>query len=483
MKIELMEKINNDFPTLYFMHKQSENKHLPEKVAQKVKKLIEANRFKDKSGTATCFDIDDFSYIIVVLDEAEKVEDHDFRLAIFNALQLAQSNNFKNLNIVSPDFNSSSMTIKKIATMIYIALYQYDEFKTDKDSKEAKLENFTIITDHNGLAQQNALAEAKILGKSSTISRRLVDAPPNVLNAKELAKRVEKLGKEVGFDVEVFKEEKIRKFGMGAYLAVAQGSANRPRLIVMRYFGNKDSKDVLGFVGKGLTYDSGGYNLKPATGLLTMKSDMGGAAAVIGAMHAIAKSKLEVNVVAVVAACENAISSTSYRPDDILTTMAGKTILCENTDAEGRFTLIDAITYIQRKEKATKIVDMATLTGAAIVCLGNAAAVTVSNNDDFYNSYQKAAEAADEKIWRMPIFKEYKEQLKSKVADYTNTPGNPGSVTAGMLLQEFVEEEKPWIHVDIAPVAFQTKKVGYYNEGASGYGAISLFELAKSEQK
>ncbi len=370
--------------------------------------------------------------------------------------------------------------MRKLVEGLYIALYRFDDYKS---TKKNSVENIYMLAN----ADDNIIAgfeEGAALGKATCIAKQLVNEPANVMLPERIADEAVKVGKEYGFDVTVYEKDEIEKIHMPAYLEVAKASDNEPRLIVMEYKGNPDNADkVLGLVGKGLSFDTGGYSLKPPTGMLSMKTDMGGSAAVIGAMAAIAAQQLTINVTAVVASCENMVSGKGYRPGDIINSRGGKTIFVKSTDAEGRFTLIDAITYIQRKENVTKIVDMATLTGAAIVCLGNAAAVTVSNNDDFYNSYQKAAVAADEKIWRMPIFKEYKEQLKSKVADYTNTPGNPGSVTAGMLLQEFVEEEKPWIHVDIAPVAFHTKKVGYYSEGASGYGAISLFELAKSEQK
>ncbi len=480
MKIELMQEMNNDFPRLYFMHKQVENNQLPEKLQIKINTLVEQNRFDQKLGSVVLVELEEFTYIVVGLGIKSELDDHDFRMALYKGLVFAKENKFRNLNIVAPELDSPSLTIKKIAIMIELSLYEFDQYRTLE--KAERMENVYIVSSNLTIAQRNALEEGILLAESNTIARDLVNQPPNILNAKELSKSAARVGKAAGFDVEIFKEDKISKFGMGAYLAVAAGSANRPRLIVMRYFGNKESKEILGFVGKGLTYDSGGYNLKSAEGLLTMKSDMGGAAAVIGAMNAIAKAKLEVNVIAVVAACENAISSTSYRPDDILTTMSGKTVLCENTDAEGRFTLIDAITYIQRKEKVTKIIDLATLTGAAIRTLGTVAALTASNNDQFYSLYQAAAKDADERVWRMPLFKEYKEQLKCDIADYTHIGGNPGAIVAATFLENFVEDNRPWIHVDIAPVAYNSKKNSYYGAGASGFGAISLYELAKSEQ-
>jgi leucyl aminopeptidase len=303
------------------------------------------------------------------------------------------------------------------------------------------------------------------------------------MNPTVLANRVEALGKEKGFEVEVFDQKKIEAMGMEAYMSVAKASAEPPKFIVMRYRGDKtEGAKTLGLVGKGLTYDSGGLSIKPTSSMLTMKSDMGGAAAVIGAMGAIAENKLEANVVAVVAACENMIAGNSYRPGDIIGSMGGKTIFIGNTDAEGRLTLIDAMHYIVTEEKVDAVVDIATLTGAALHCLGDVATVSISRDDSFYQLVDQSFNKAGEKIWRMPIFDEYKELIKHEEADLTNTAGRPGTITAGLFIGEFTGD-LPWVHLDIAGTSWASKAKHYISKGGTGVGARSLYYLAKAYGK
>lgn len=289
------------------------------------------------------------------------------------------------------------------------------------------------------------------------------------------------LGKEKGFDTEIYELEKIQELKMEAYLAVAKGSGEPPKFIIMRYTGNPGG-ETLGFVGKGLTYDSGGLSIKSTNSMVNMKSDMGGAASVIGAMAAIGENKLKVNVTAVVAACENMISGDSYKPGDILGSMGGKTIFIGNTDAEGRLTLIDAMHYIVNHEKVDKVVDIATLTGAAIHCLGHAATVGIGNNDEFFDLIDKSFNKAGENIWRMPIFEEYKELIKHSEADLTNVAGSPGTITAGMFIGEFVGD-LPWVHLDIAGTSMAKKEKEYISKGGTGVGVRPLYYLAKEMAK
>jgi len=270
---------------------------------------------------------------------------------------------------------------------------------------------------------------------------------------------------------------------MESFLSVGKGSSNEPKLIVMRYMGDTDNKEnILGLVGKGLTFDAGGYCLKTAGSMWTMKSDMGGAGAVIGAMSTIARKGLKKNIVAVVAACENLISGDAYRPGDIINTMNGKTIEIINTDAEGRLTLVDAVTYIIRKENVTKVVDIATLTGAVGGAIGSAATGVVTNDDEFYSLLEEASLHCDERVWRFPTFDEYKEKIKTGNADLVNSTGpvGAGAITAGLFIGEFVED-KPWLHLDIAATAFtsQTPNREYFSKGATGVGARLLYEIAK----
>jgi len=358
-----------------------------------------------------------------------------------------------------------------------MANYEFNTYKTD--AKPSTVESVALF----GLAlDEEAFNEGLLMGDANVFSRTLTNMPANIMTPAKLAELAEKRCTEAGVEVEIFDEKAIEKFGMHAYMAVANASANPPRLIVMRHRGNPESEDVIAYVGKGLTYDSGGLSIKPTASMINMKDDMGGASAVISAISTIAKLGLKINVTAVVAACENMISGTSYKPGDIISSMGGKSIYIGNTDAEGRLTLVDAVTYALEHEKATKVIDIATLTGAALHCLGNDAAPVVSNNDDFYNLVDKAFAKVDEKVWRMPIFDEYKALVKHDQADLTNSAGSPGTITAGIFIGEFVKDV-PWVHIDIAGTAYREKAEGVYSKGGTGSGALPLVMLAKKMAK
>ncbi len=244
--------------------------------------------------------------------------------------------------------------------------------------------------------------------------------------------------------------------------------------------GGNPSDEIIGLVGKGLTYDTGGLSLKPSTSMDTMKSDMGGAATVIGAMAAIAKCGIKKNVIAVIAACENSIGGNAYRPGDIIGSMAGKTIEVLNTDAEGRLTLVDAVHYIINNEKVSNVIDVATLTGAALVALGTTTTAALSNNEELYNKIDIAAKLSDERLWRLPNFPEYGKLIESKIADLKNTGGRyAGTITAGMFIEKFVGDT-PWIHLDIAGSSWADAPYDFYTLGGTGQMVKTLFNFVKN---
>lgn len=319
--------------------------------------------------------------------------------------------------------------------------------------------------------------ESQKVAKGVMIARDLTNEPSNLLYPKTLARRVQQLGEEAGFEVEIMDQDQIKDLGMEAFLAVGGSSERQPRLIVMRHRGAADTEPVLGLVGKGLTYDTGGYSLKPTDSMKTMHSDMGGAAAVIGAMYAISSNQVKKNVIAVVAACENVISAGSYKPGDIIGSMAGKTIEIGNTDAEGRLTLADAVTYIIEKEKVDEVIDVATLTGAALVALGTTTTAVITNNQAFYERLEKASEKTGERFWQLPNHKEYAKLNKSEVADLKNIGGrHAGTITAGLFVGEFVQD-KPWLHLDIAGTAWADAASGYFGKGGTGVPVRTLYTL------
>ncbi len=454
---------------------------LPKKLMDEIKTLEDRETFKLTTFGMRKFHLEEKPYYICTMGKTkEEATFDDLRFLLHKLFVQVKKERYENIAVKLEPYglckHKSYQILSELATL---SQYKFDWFKSDK--KENKFEELIIIDEESDYKEH--VEEGILLAEAQKSSRYLVDEPANIMTPTLLAKKAKEYGDKYGFEVDIFEESDVKKLGMKAYLAVSQGSKkNSLRLIVMRYRGAGKNDPIYGLVGKGLCYDSGGYSLKPTTGMVTMKLDMGGSAAVIGGMQAIAAAKLKVNVTAVVAACQNLIGPDAYYPGDIIDTMNGKTVFVGNTDAEGRLTLIDAITYIIKKENASTIVDFATLTGAAVAAFGNACAATLSNNDEFYKEYEKAAENAGEKIWRLPIFKEYKELIKHKEADLTNSAGSPGTITAGMFLGEFVED-KPWVHVDIAPIAFMSKPLGYYDEGATGYGAKTCYELMKARQK
>ncbi|MDI0265629.1 leucyl aminopeptidase [Clostridioides difficile] len=379
------------------------------------------------------------------------------------------------INILNLDL--SSREIGAFTEGVLLGDYKFNKYKSkNNDFEKKEIDNIIIFTEKEVECQ---IEKAKILANSNIIARNLVNEPSNIIYPETLAIETVRLGAEFGFNVEVYEEEKIRALGMEAFFAVSRGSINKPRFIVMRYFGDKESKDILGLVGKGLTYDTGGYSLKSNASMLDMKTDMAGAASVIGAMCAISQNKLKRNVIAVVAACENALSGGSYKPGDIINSMAKKTIEVLNTDAEGRLTLADAIYYIINNEKVTKVVDVATLTGAALTLLGNVATPVVTNNDEFYCKLEKASALSGERVWKMPIYDEFRDMIKGEEADLKNTGGkNAGCITAGAFIGEFVGAT-PWIHMDIAGTSTSSKSIGYKAKGATGEPVRTLYYLAE----
>lgn len=355
-----------------------------------------------------------------------------------------------------------------------LGAYEFTKYKSDEKATD---ENIIKIYTEN--EYKECYKKAKILAQSTIVARDLVNEPANVIYPDTLAKQVKELGEKFGFEVEVYEEDKIKSLGMDAFLSVAKGSVNKPRFIVMRYVGDSESNQILGLVGKGLTYDSGGYSIKTTSSMVNMKTDMAGAASVIGCMCAISRDKINKNVVAVVAACENTISNDSYKPGDIISSMANKSIEVVNTDAEGRLTLADAIYYIINVEKVTKVVDIATLTGAALHVLGSVATPVITNNDEFYKELEISANESGEKIWRLPIFDEFKKMIKGSEADLKNSGGREaGCITAGLFVGEFVGDT-PWIHMDIAGTSLCNKINGYKYKGATGEGVRTLYYLAK----
>lgn len=422
--------------------------------------------------------------IFIGLGKENELTSETIRIALSKAIKKSRELKAKKLYVSFIDSEKLCFgaIVKSMVEGLSFGDYKFDKYKSDKKEKT----NFDVcigdIDDKRFTEAEEYINEANTLAEITLLARDLVNEPANVLYPESLAAAVEGYGKKYEFQVEVFDELKIDELDMKAFLAVTQGSDSAPRFIVMRYFGDQNNKsEILGLVGKGLTYDTGGYSLKSNEGMVTMKSDMGGAAAVIGAISAIAKRKLKINVVAVVAACENILSSTAYKPGDIIGSMAGKTIEVLNTDAEGRLTLVDAVHYIITKENASKVIDVATLTGAVLTALGTTTTAAITNNEEFYKDLENASKESDEKVWMLPAFDDYKRLIESDIADLKNIGGKlAGTITAGLFIREFAQD-KPWIHLDIAGTAWTDNERNYYSKGGTGVGVRTLYYLAKNK--
>jgi leucyl aminopeptidase len=312
-----------------------------------------------------------------------------------------------------------------------------------------------------------------------SLARDLVNEPPNVLVPREFARRTKALAK-LGVKVDVLGEAQMKKLGFGALLGVGQGSDQESQLVMMQWNGARSKKAApVAFVGKGVCFDSGGLSLKPAASMMGMKGDMGGAAAVVGTMHALAARKAKVNAVGVIGLVENMPSAQAQRPDDVVTSLSGQTVEVLNTDAEGRLVLADALTYTQQRFKPRFVIDLATLTGAVMVALGGEHAGLFSNDDRLADQIAQAGREEGEPVWRLPLGTDYDKLLKSKIADMKNTGGpRAGSITAAQFLQRFVEDKTSWAHLDIAGVAWQDgEKKSLIPSWGTGWGVRILNRL------
>lgn len=420
--------------------------------------------------------------LLLGLGEEDKLTLDSLRKAFFNAGKELMKFKIESTDIDIPEFKNICYLdgIQAVAEGLLQSEYSFEKYLSEKKIiPSIKEVNLNVIEGKEEKSVE-AIKEVENIVDGVFLARDLVNEPAITMTPKLLASNAKKELEELGVKVEIYGKEKIEELGMKAFLAVSQGSSQEPQLIVMDYKGNPESSEKLALVGKGLTFDSGGYCLKPANGMETMFSDMAGAASVIGAMKAIAKSEVKKNVVAVVAACENLISGAAYKPGDIIESMAGKTIEVLNTDAEGRLTLADALWYAVKNLNASKVVDVATLTGACVVALGNVNTGAITNNESFMNEVKKASELAGEPVWELPNNDEYRDLIKGTFADLKNTGGRgAGAITAGLFLEEFVDNI-PWVHLDIAGTSYLSKKQGYLPKGATGIPVKTLYYLAKN---
>jgi leucyl aminopeptidase len=397
-----------------------------------------------------------------------------------------RSKGAEKIAVVLPDMKNAALFAQTLAEGLILGAYTFTKYQTvDVSKKEIKTVSF--FAKHAEIAEiKDAITKAEVITRSVMIARDMVNEPGNefvpadmVAVAKDMAKESKKLSCKV-YDVAA-----MEKMGMGGILAVGKGSINEPKLIVLSYKGRTEDKVDLALVGKGVTFDTGGISLKSDNHMDEMKGDMAGAASVLAAVQAVAALGLKVNVTAVVGAVENMPGGKAYKPGDIIKSYNGKTIEVISADAEGRVTLADTVSFAYRGIKADRIIDVATLTGACVVALGHVCSASYTNNQKFMDLYKKASDAVDEKTWQMPMFEEYRELNKSKVADVMNIGGgrDAGSITAAYFIYEFTDKN-PWIHLDIAGVEMVNKTEGFNVYGGTGTPVrtfVALSELLANE--
>ncbi|MBR0796674.1 leucyl aminopeptidase [Bradyrhizobium jicamae] len=451
-------------------------------AAETIKRAAAANQFKGKSGSALDILAPDGvktdRLIVIGIGKASDLKQNDFLK--FGGIAAGKLNGGSHALTVIAELPDAAMTADQaagIATGLRLRAYKFDRYKTrKKDGENGAVRADVSIAVEDVAAAKKAFAPGACIVDGVNLARELVNEPPNVLYPEEFARRAGQLRK-LGVTVEVLDVKAMTKLGMGALLGVAQGSVRPGRTVIMRWNGGKKSEAPVAFVGKGVCFDTGGISIKGAGGMEDMKGDMGGAACVVGLMHALAARKARVNAVGAIGLVENMPDGNAQRPGDIVTSMSGQTIEIINTDAEGRLVLADVLWYVAKKCKPKFMVDLATLTGAIMVALGTDHAGMFSNNDELAGRLTKVGLETGERVWRMPLGPEYDKQIDSQFADMKNTGGrNGGSITAAQFLQRFVDGT-PWAHLDIAGTAMGAPKTEINQSWGSGYGVRLLDRL------
>jgi len=451
-------------------------------VANLVKRAAATNQFKGKKGaTLDILEPEGIKIqrlIVIGTGKPTELKERDF-LKFGGVLAGKLNSGSEAVTVMAelPDGAMEPAQAAAVASGVRLRAYRFDRYKTKKKDGEytGLRAQISLAVDHVAAARKMS-AGAGHLVDGVVLARELVNEPPNVLYPEEFARRAGQLRK-LGVIVEVLDVKAMTKLGMGALLGVAQGSARPGRTVIMRWNGGKSGEQPVAFIGKGVCFDTGGISIKGAASMEDMKGDMGGAACVVGLMHALAARKARANVVGAIGLVENMPDGNAQRPGDIVTSMSGQTIEIINTDAEGRLVLADVLWYVAQKFKPKFMVDLATLTGAIMVALGTEHAGLFCNNDELADRLLKAGQDTGERLWRMPLAPEYDKQIDSQFADMKNTGGrHGGSITAAQFLQRFVDNT-PWAHLDIAGTAMGAPKTEINQSWGSGFGVRLLERL------
>jgi leucyl aminopeptidase len=467
---------------------------LDEKLGGKIARIIESGEVQGKFREFTILHTEGIGPKRILMMGLGKRKDFSLdriRSIAANSSRYARRIQAKEMAIhdfASCDVNPAD-SAEAIMEGVLLGMYRFDKYKSKKKNPSKLLEFVTVIASNEETvaALQAGAHKGKHLAECANYVRDLVNEPANYMTPTIFAERAQTLAQKAGIAIKVLDQAELEAEGMGAFLAVAKGSDEPPKMVVMEYNGKPGAKKI-GIVGKGVTFDSGGYDIKPSSGMLRMYGDMAGAAATLGAIHAIALEKLPINVVAVMPLTENLVNGKAFKPSDILTSMSGKTIEVLNTDAEGRLLLCDALTYTQKHHKPDVLVDIATLTGAAIIALGRTVSAVLTNDDNLYTRLYNAGEYCGERVWQLPLYDEFRSQLVSDVADIESVGGrSAGTITAAVFLKEFVDEGQSWAHIDIAGTSLMEEEIARYvknpylpKEGGTGTGTRLLYHFVES---
>lgn len=458
---------------------------LDAKLGGGLAKLVDRAEFKGKKDQVLDFPslgkLPASRIILFGLGAKDEMTDADLRMCAAKVARQANDGKNSSLTLAYPE-GVAGPQLRFVAEGVVLGSYKFSKYLTGDRRPKANLEEASLVGPTGAAAEENAerwISLGKRIAEAVCVARDLVNEPGNELVPAELADRAANVAKQFGLSCEVFDFAEIQKRGMQLLTAVGQGSSNEPRFVHMVYRPKTKAKRKIAFVGKGLTFDSGGLCIKPAPGMGEMKADMAGAANVVGLMAAVAALAPEVEVHGIIATAENMPDGNSYRPGDVFGSLDGKSVEIVNTDAEGRLVLADALAYARALEPEV-IINNATLTGACVIALGKNCSAFYSTSDDFAESFGKAARESGEQFWRMPLLEDLKEGLKSDVADLKHVADRwGGSITAALFLREFVGE-CPFIHADIAGPSFADRAAGMYPKGGTGHGVLAFLRFIEN---
>lgn len=467
-------------------------KDLDKKVQGALTRAIKQQDYKGKKGeilslvapAGTNYD----AIVIAGLGQEKDIQSENIRKLGGKLYTALNSLRLKNASILIEHIDKPTILVAQMGLGIQLKAYRFDKYKTQNPEKrKVYLSSITICCETADKATAEYKEGLDVVG-GVYLARDLVTEPSNVLYPESYANRIQKELTPLGVKVKILDVKQMQAEGMGALLGVGMGSVRDSRLVVMEWIGDKaaqkSKKQPLGFVGKGVTFDTGGISIKPAQNMWDMKYDMAGSAVVVGLMKTVAMRKLKENVVGVVGLVENMPSGNAQRPGDVVTSMSGKTIEVLNTDAEGRLVLADALTYIQKYYTPRSIVNLATLTGAIVISLGSDHAGLFSNNNELSEHLRQAGVETDEKLWRLPMGNVYDRLIDSPIADMQNISldRGAGSITAAQFLKRFIENDTPWAHLDIAGMAWAERERDICPKGATGFGVRLLYQFIKDSQ-